>query len=130
MSALAVVEAVAPVVRGTSGGRSVAAPEVVAPARNWRGARTTWPSRPLSEGHGGVKAHGCPRQVGPAYQKTSRPVSGPNRPSWQPTRPPEDLPEDSPRRPNSTRPQNLAYKTRQDLSGLRLKQIDGIWQDV
>jgi hypothetical protein len=42
------------------------------------------------------QAHGRPRQVGPAYQKTRRPVSGPNQPSWQPTRPPEDLPEDSP----------------------------------
>jgi hypothetical protein len=42
-----------------------------------------------------VQAHGRPRQVGSAYQKTRRPVSGPNRPSWQPTRPPEDLPEDS-----------------------------------
>jgi hypothetical protein len=40
-------------------------------------------------------AHGRPRQVGPAYQKTRRPVSGPDRPSWQPTQPPEDLPEDS-----------------------------------
>jgi hypothetical protein len=38
MSALAVVEAVAPAVWGAFGGRSVAAPEVVAPARNWRGA--------------------------------------------------------------------------------------------
>jgi 5-methylcytosine-specific restriction endonuclease McrA len=42
------------------------------------------------------QAHGHPRQVGPAYQKTRRPVSRPNRPSWQPTRPPEDLLEDSP----------------------------------
>jgi hypothetical protein len=42
------------------------------------------------------QAHGRPQQVGPAYQKTRRPVSGPNRPSWRPTRPPEDLPEDSP----------------------------------
>jgi hypothetical protein len=40
------------------------------------------------------QAHGRPRQVGPAYQKTRRPVSGPNRPSWQPTQPPEDLLED------------------------------------
>jgi hypothetical protein len=36
------------------------------------------------------------RQVGPAYQKTRRPVRGPNRPSWRPTRPLEDLPEHSP----------------------------------
>jgi hypothetical protein len=42
------------------------------------------------------QAHGRPRQVGSAYQKTRRPVSGPNRPSWHPTRPPEDFPEDSP----------------------------------
>jgi hypothetical protein len=28
------------------------------------------------------QAHGRPRQVGPAYQKTRRPVSGLNRPSW------------------------------------------------
>ena len=41
------------------------------------------------------QAHGRPRQVGPAYQKTRRPDGGPNRPSWWPTRPPEDLPEDS-----------------------------------
>jgi hypothetical protein len=41
------------------------------------------------------QAHGRPRQVGLTYQKTRRPVSGPNRPSWQPTRPPEDRPEDS-----------------------------------
>jgi hypothetical protein len=41
------------------------------------------------------QAHGRARQVGPAYQKTRRPVSGPNRPNWQPTRPPKDLPEDS-----------------------------------
>jgi hypothetical protein len=42
------------------------------------------------------QAHDRPRQVGPAYWKTRRPVSGPNRPSWQPTQSPEDLPEDSP----------------------------------
>jgi hypothetical protein len=41
------------------------------------------------------QAHGRPRQVGPAYQKTRRPVSGPNRPSWLPTRPSEELLEDS-----------------------------------
>jgi hypothetical protein len=42
------------------------------------------------------QAHGHPRQVDPAYQETHRPVSGPNRPSWWLTRPPKDLPEDSP----------------------------------
>jgi hypothetical protein len=31
------------------------------------------------------QAHGRPRQVGPTYQKTRRPVSGPNRPRWRPT---------------------------------------------
>jgi hypothetical protein len=41
------------------------------------------------------QAHGRTRQVGPAYQKTSRPDSGPNQPSWRPTRPPEYLSEDS-----------------------------------
>jgi hypothetical protein len=40
------------------------------------------------------QAHGRPRQVGPAYKKTRRLVSVPGRPSWQPTRPPEDLSED------------------------------------
>jgi hypothetical protein len=74
------------------------------------------------------QAHGRPRQVGPAYKKTRRPVNGPNRPSWRPTRPHEDLPEDS--------PDDLIYhdlktwRTRQDLGGLRPKQIDRIWQDV
>jgi hypothetical protein len=28
------------------------------------------------------QAHDRPRQVGPAYQKTRRPISGPKRPSW------------------------------------------------
>jgi hypothetical protein len=44
------------------------------------------------------QAHDRPRQVGPAYQKTHRPDSRPNKLSWSPTRPPEDLLEDS-RRP-------------------------------
>jgi hypothetical protein len=74
------------------------------------------------------QAHGRPRQVGPAYQKTRRPVSGPNRPSWRPTRPPEDLPKDS---PDVLIHRDLkTWRTRQDLSGFRPKQIDGIWQDV
>jgi hypothetical protein len=42
------------------------------------------------------QAHGRPRQLGPAYQKNRRPVGGPNRPRWLPTRPPKDLPEGSP----------------------------------
>jgi hypothetical protein len=59
------------------------------------------------------QAHGRPRQVGPAYQKTHRPVSGPNQPSWPPTRPPEDLPEDS---PDDLVPHDLkTWHTRQDL---------------
>jgi hypothetical protein len=74
------------------------------------------------------QAHSRPRQVDPAYQKTRRPVSGPNRPSWQPTRPPEDLQEDS---SNDLVQHDLkTWRTRQDLGGFRPKQIDGIWQDV
>jgi hypothetical protein len=42
------------------------------------------------------QAHDRPRQVGLAHQKTRQPVSVPNRPSLRPTRPLEDLPEDSP----------------------------------
>jgi hypothetical protein len=73
-------------------------------------------------------AHGRPRQVGLAYQKTRRHDSGPNRPSWQPTRPPEDLPEDS---LNDLIQNDLKnWRTRQDLGGFRPKQIDRIWQDV
>jgi hypothetical protein len=41
------------------------------------------------------QAHGRPRQVGPAYYMTRQPVCGPNQPIWQPTRPLEDLLEDS-----------------------------------
>jgi hypothetical protein len=40
------------------------------------------------------QAHDRPREVGPAYKETQRLVSGPNRPSWRSTRPPEDPPED------------------------------------
>jgi hypothetical protein len=74
------------------------------------------------------QAHDHPRQMGPAYQKTRRPVSGPNRPSWWPTRPPEDLAEDS--------PDDLIHhdfkigvqdKTSVDFAQ---KQIDGIWQEL
>jgi hypothetical protein len=74
------------------------------------------------------QAHNYPRQVGPAHQKTRRPVSGPNRPNWLPTRPPEDLPEDSPN--DLIHHDHKTQSTRQDLGGFRLKQIDGIWQDV
>jgi hypothetical protein len=66
--------------------------------------------------------------VGPAYQKTCRPVSGPNRPSWQPTRPLEDLPKDFP--DDLIHHDLKTWRTRQDLSGFRPRQIDGIWQDV
>jgi hypothetical protein len=72
--------------------------------------------------------HGRPRQVGPAYQKTRRPVRGPNRPSWQPTRPPEDLPKDSP--DDLVQHHLKTWHTRQDLGGFRPKQINRIWQDV
>jgi hypothetical protein len=72
--------------------------------------------------------HGRPRQVGLVYQKTRRPVSGPNRPSWPLTRPPEGLPEDSP--DDLVHHDLKTRRTRQDLGGLRPKQIDGIWQDV
>jgi hypothetical protein len=72
------------------------------------------------------QAQGRPRQVGPAYPKTRRPVSGPNRPSWQPTQPFEDLPEES---PNDLIQHDLkTWHTRQDLSGFRPKKIDRIWQ--
>jgi hypothetical protein len=74
------------------------------------------------------QAHGHHRQVGPAYQKTRRPISGPNRPSWQPTRPPEDLLEDSPY--DLVQHDLKTRRTRQDLGGFHPKQIDGIWQDV
>jgi hypothetical protein len=54
--------------------------------------------------------------VGPAYQKTRRPVSGPNRPGWQPTRLPENLLEDS---PNDLVHHDLkTRRTRQDLGVL------------
>jgi hypothetical protein len=44
----------------------------------WRSVRHGYPWVPTDQ------AHDRPRQVGPAYQKTCRLVSGPNRPSWQP----------------------------------------------
>jgi hypothetical protein len=58
---------------------------------------------------------GHPRQVGPAFQKTRRPVSEPNRPSWRPTRPPEDLLEDSPN--DLVQLVLKTWCTRQDLDG-------------
>jgi hypothetical protein len=87
----------------------------------------------------GLVRHGYPRcpptritavpdKVGLAYQKTHRSVSGPNRPKWWPTRSPEDLPEDFPE--DLVQHDLNTWRTRQDLSGLRPKQIDGIWQDV
>jgi hypothetical protein len=69
------------------------------------------------------QAHGYPRQVGLAYQKTRRPVSGPNRPSWQPTLPPEDLPEDSP--DDLIQNDIKTWRTRQDISGFRLRRSTG-----
>jgi hypothetical protein len=74
------------------------------------------------------QAHGHPRKVGLAFQKTRRPVSEPNRPSWWPTRPPEDLLEDS--RDDLIQHDLKTWRTRQDLGGLRLKQIDRIWQEL
>jgi hypothetical protein len=74
------------------------------------------------------QAHGRPRQVGPAYQKTRRPDSGPNRPIWQPTRPPENLPEDS---LDDLIQYNLkTWRIRQEISGFQPKQIDRIWQEI
>jgi hypothetical protein len=64
--------------------------KVAAPHLAWGLVRHGYPWVPTDQ------AQDRPRQVGPAYQKTRRPVSGPNRPSWQPTRPPEDRLEDSP----------------------------------
>jgi hypothetical protein len=64
---------------------------------------------------------------GPAYQKTRRPVSGPNQPSWWPTRPPEDLQEDS---PDDLIQHDVKTWHRQDRSRFRPKQIDRIWQEL
>jgi hypothetical protein len=61
------------------------------------------------------QAHGRPREVGPAYQKTRRPVSGPDQPSWRPTQPPEDLPEDSLDDLVQHDLKTWAYKTRHQL---------------
>jgi hypothetical protein len=66
--------------------------------------------------------------VGLTYKKTRRPVSGPSRPSWQPTRPPEDLPEDSP--DNLIRYDLKTWRTRQDLGRFRPKHINRIWQEL
>jgi hypothetical protein len=74
------------------------------------------------------QAHGRARQVGLAYQKTHRPLSGPNRPSWRPTRPPEELVEDSP--DNLIHHDLETWHTRQDIGEFRPKQTDGVWQDV
>jgi hypothetical protein len=74
------------------------------------------------------QAHGHPRQVGSAYQKTRQPVSGSSRPSLRPTRPHEDLPEDS--LDDLVHHDLKTWRTGQDLGGFRPKQIDGIWQDV
>jgi hypothetical protein len=63
--------------------------KVAAPTPRSGACETGYPWVPTDQ------AHGRPRQVGPAYQKTHRPIGGPNRPSWRPTRPPKDLPEDS-----------------------------------
>jgi hypothetical protein len=96
--------------------------EVAAPTPHSRACETWVPWVPTDE------AHDRPRQVGPAYQETRRPVSGPNRPGWRPTRPLEDLLEDSPN--DLIRYDLKTRRRRQDPGGLRQKQIDGIWQDV
>jgi hypothetical protein len=62
------------------------------------------------------QAHDRPRQVGPAYQKTRRPICGPNRPSWWPTEPPEDLLEDSP--DNPIQHDLKTWRTRQDKTSV------------
>jgi hypothetical protein len=74
------------------------------------------------------QAHGRPRQVGPAYKNTRRHISGSNQPGWRPTRPPEDLLEDS--LDDLIHHDVKTQRTRQDLGGFFSKQIDGIWQDV
>jgi hypothetical protein len=65
-------------------------------SRVWSGT-----GKPQGVGHGYPwvptdQAHSHLRQVCPAYQKTRRHDSGPNRPDLWSTRLPEDLPEDSP----------------------------------
>jgi hypothetical protein len=93
--------------------------------------RQKGPYAPVRHGYPWVptdQAHGRHRQMGPAYQKTRRPVSGPNRPSCPPTRLPEDLPEDS---SNDLVHHDLkTWRTRHDLGGFRPKQIDRIWQEL
>jgi hypothetical protein len=66
------------------------------------------------------QAHGRPRQVGPAYQKTRQPVSRPNRPSWWPTRPPEDLLEDPP--DDLIHHDLKTWRTRRDKTSVDLAQ--------
>jgi hypothetical protein len=68
------------------------------------------------------QAHGHPRQVGPTYQKTRRLVGGPNRPSWWPTRPPENISEDSP--DDLIQNDHKTWCARQDTGEFRPKQID------
>jgi hypothetical protein len=65
------------------------------------------------------QGHGRPRQVGLTHQKTRRPVSGPNQPSWRPTRPLEDLPADSP--DDLIHHDLKTWRTRQDIGGFRPK---------
>jgi hypothetical protein len=65
---------------------------------------------------------------GSGLPEDRQPVSRPNRPSWRPTQPPEDLLEDSP--DDLFRHDLKTQRTRRDLGGFHPKQIDGIWQDV
>jgi hypothetical protein len=69
------------------------------------------------------QAHGRPRQVGPAYQKTRRPISGPNWPSWWLTWPLEDPLEDS--LDDLIQNDLKTWRTWQDISGFRLSRSIG-----
>jgi hypothetical protein len=66
------------------------------------------------------QAHDRSQQVGLAYQKTHRPVSGPNRPSWRPTRPLEDLLQGSP--DDLIQKDHKTWPTRQYISEFRLSR--------
>jgi hypothetical protein len=49
--------------------------------------------------------------------------SGPNRPSWRPTRPPKDIPEDSPE--DLIPHDRKTWRTRQDIGGFGLSRSTG-----
>jgi hypothetical protein len=56
-----------------------------------------------------------------ACQKARRPDSGRNRPSWWPTRPSEDLPEDSPN--DLIQNDHKNWRARQDIGGFRPSRL-------